>query len=1143
MVQGAVPCELAWGALREGRKKKRRDVCLREMEHITKSITTAMAGSGHRPGDEPECGAQRRSAGEIGTAAERVPAANRSDEARLRGLRRYEIVDTPPDERFDRLADLARTLVETSVGLVTFVTEDRQWHKAAVGTDLTAIPREHSFCAYALEAGTVTVIEDLTGHERFSDSPYVKGGAEGTAFRFYAGAPITTPDGHRLGTVCVLDETPRTPSSGTKRQLERLSGLAVEILQERLSADRERPAAPPQMDVPEASHQYQQALEHAPLAVARVRPDLRYEWVHDPRAALVPPEALGQRHDALASGAGVDRLMALMRGTLDDGTQKRREIALETNDEATHVFDVITTPLADEETGLMVVALDVTEQQRQKQEHRRVRDQLRRTQEVAEVAGWEYDPQTDTFEGTDQLYEILGLPLDTELGRRDSLQFYPPEAQDTIERASRRCLGEGESFDLEIPFRPETGERRWVRTQGEAHVENGEVVLVTGTLQDITEQKRQEHALERQNDLFAKAQEIAQVGAWEHDLQTEAHTLTDQVYRIHGLSPEVNLAPEESIEFYHPADQAAIREAFSRAVREGVPYDLELRLIDANGRQRWVRTRGEPQTEDGTVVRIRGTLQDVTDRREMRETLRKQKGLLSSITDHISEGIFRSTQEDGIVYANQAFIEMFGYDSLETMMDIPPAALYANPDQREELYSHTAEQDDLDRAEVQFQRKDGTTFAGLVSIRKVEGQVGGPDYYDGAVTDITDRRRQKEQLRKRQQKVEALYEATSRLLRADNEDEVADLLVTLIGETLGYSGTTIRFVEGDKIEASRVPDMVRRYMPERPDYDLHSDTPAAKALKTGETQMFEDLSAAKPELDRGDIRATAYVPMGERGLISVGSREVGSIGPFDLRLIEILGGYAALVLGRLDRVETLRQAKEEAEEANRLKSVLLANINHEFRTPLTTIISSSRLIEDDPDRADRFAGRILAGGERLLHTLNTVMDFAELEGGQMSLTPRTCKLQSVLSAAVDDVRDMAERKRLTVRVDLPETPEPVRLDQHYVQRIVIHLLSNAIKFTEEEESVTIGGRVTDDDVMFWVEDPGIGIHPAFQARMFDEFVQASSGNDRTHEGNGLGLTIVKRLVDRMDGTIDIDSAPGEGTYVTVHLPKARPGAQ
>jgi len=951
---------------------------------------------------------------------------------RLRALREYDIVGTLSEEPYDRVADLARRLFDASVGLVTFVEPERQWHKAAVGTDLASIPRAHSFCAHAIETPGATVIEDLAGHDRFAGSPYVGAGGEGPSFRFYAGAPITTADGIRLGTVCVLDEARHVASREETCQLDALASLVMSLLRERV-------------------------------------PD-----------------------DAPQSGAETDT--------------------------APHSADV-------------------------ERQHRRTRDRLRRTQEVAEVGGWEYDPHTDTFEGTKQLYELLGLPPDTELGRDDALAFYPPEARDEVATASRRCLEAGESFSLEVPFRPKTGEHRWVRAQAEARMENGEVRRVVGTLQDITAQKRQERALERQNDLFAKAQEMARIGAWEYDVHSEEQVLTEQVYAIHGLSPQQELTPEQSIDFYHATDRPKIRRAFERAVREGVPYDLELRLVDDNGRQRWVRTRGEPQVEDGDVVRVRGTLQDVTERKELRETLRKQKELLSSVTDHISEGIFRATLEDGIVYANQAFIDMFGYDRFEALVEAPPTALYADPAQRERLYHERARADGPDRAEVRFQREDGSTFVGLVSIRRVEGEFGGPDYYDGAITDITDRRRQKEQLRERQQKLEALYEATSRLLRAQDKDEVADLLVTLIGDTLGYSGTTIRFVEGDQLAPSRVPDMVRRYMPERPAYDLDGDTPAATAYRTGNTQVFDDLSAEEPSLERGEIRATAYVSLETHGLISVGSRDVGGIGAFDLRLIEVLGGYAALVLGRLEREKTLRRARDEAEEANRMKSTLLANINHEFRTPLTTIISSSRLIADEPERVEQFAEGILAGGKRLLRTLNTVMDFSELEGGELTLTPRPFDLRGLLTSMADDVRDRVRRKNLSLTVELPETETPVTLDAHYVERMGLHLLSNAIKFTEEDGGViTLGGRRDDEAVTLWVEDPGIGISSAFQPRMFDEFAQASTGNDRTHEGNGLGLTIVRRLVERMGGVIDVNSTRGEGTRVTVRLPESEDAA-
>lgn len=1056
-----------------------------------------------------------------------------SETDRLRALRRYDIVDTPPDPDFDRLADLATGLLDAPVGLISFVEADRQWHKAATGTDLTEIDCTHSFCAYALETPGPTVIGDLRSHERFTDSPYVQTDAEGPAFRFYAGAPITTPDEHRIGTVCVLDQEPRTVGNEALQQLGHLADLAMEALTDQ--APDEASASPPDID-----QRYQTALKHSPVTFAEVDCDLRYRWIYNPHAGFDPDIARGKRADELGSGPGINRLMALQQKALEQGEQVRAEITFEHLD-APYTCDVTVTPLRDAPdgpvTGLRTKALDVTQRKHREEELRRTRNQLRQTQQVAEVGGWEYDPQSDSFEITEEMYRLLDIEKGSDLDREEALDIHPPEARARIAAAANRCIEQGEPFDLEVPFELDSGERRWARTQGKAQVEDGEVVRVVGTLQDITEQKRQEHVLARQNDLFEKAQQIAQVGAWEYDVERGDHTLTNQAYKIHGLSPTVLLDPESSIEQYHPEDRPVIREAFNQAVEEGIPYDLELRLNDADGNQRWVRTRGEPQMIDGEVVHVRGTIQDITERKEMERTLRRQKELLSSVTENISDGIYRSTPEDGIVYANQAFLNMFGYDSLEELSQVPPAELYVNPETRESLY----QRDDHNRAEITFRRKDGSTFVGLVNLRKIDDEDGTPQYYDGAITDITDRQRREEKLRNRQEKVEALYEASSRLLRADGEDEVADLLVALIGETLGYSGTTIRFAEGDKLKASRVPDMVRRYMPERPAYDMYGDTPAAEAYHTGETLVFDDLSSENFILDRGNIRATAYVPMESYGLISVGSLDVGGIGAFDLRLIEVLAGYAALVLGRLNREETLRTAKEEAEDANRLKSALLANINHEFRTPLTSIISFSKLIEESPEMAETFSDRILSGGERLLHTLNTVMDFAKLEGGQASLNPTMFDLRTAVHDVASDFRNAIERKHLSLSIEIPSEPVSVDLDKHYVKRICTHLMSNAVKFTKEEAGeVTIGLHKSHDLVTLWVKDPGIGIDPSFQTQVYDEFAQSSSGNDRTHEGNGLGLTITKRLVDRMGGAIDLDSTPGEGTCVTIRLPRNHP---
>jgi signal transduction histidine kinase len=111
------------------------------------------------------------------------------------------------------------------------------------------------------------------------------------------------------------------------------------------------------------------------------------------------------------------------------------------------------------------------------------------------------------------------------------------------------------------------------------------------------------------------------------------------------------------------------------------------------------------------------------------------------------------------------------------------------------------------------------------------------------------------------------------------------------------------------------------------------------------------------------------------------------------------------------------------------------------------------------------------------------------------------------------------------------------LDRHFVERVLTHLVSNAVKFTEAG-SVVVTLRAETNRVKLQVNDTGIGMDPDVIPRLFDEFAQASSGYNRTHEGNGLGLTIVRRLVDRMNGALDVDSAPEEGTCVTVRLPTA-----
>lgn len=145
-----------------------------------------------------------------------------TEENRLAALERYDILDTPPEEAFDRLVELATVIFDVPIALVSLVDRERQWFKACYGFDTRETSREVSFCAYAILADEVMVVPDATQDQRFRDNALVTGAP---GIRFYAGAPLKTSDGHSLGSLCVIDTKPRAVFTSSQQQT--LAGLAA----------------------------------------------------------------------------------------------------------------------------------------------------------------------------------------------------------------------------------------------------------------------------------------------------------------------------------------------------------------------------------------------------------------------------------------------------------------------------------------------------------------------------------------------------------------------------------------------------------------------------------------------------------------------------------------------------------------------------------------------------------------------------------------------------------------------------------------------------------------------------------------------------------------------------------------------------
>lgn len=236
--------------------------------------------------------------------------------------------------------------------------------------------------------------------------------------------------------------------------------------------------------------------------------------------------------------------------------------------------------------------------------------------------------------------------------------------------------------------------------------------------------------------------------------------------------------------------------------------------------------------------------------------------------------------------------------------------------------------------------------------------------------------------------------------------------------------------------------------------------------------------------------------------------------------------------------QRLVKAKEEAESVARLKSALLNNVSHEVRTPLTTIIGyATVLAEEVPEELRDFAHTIARGGQRLLDTLNAVLELARLEANPSPANILLLDVAQEVAQVVDLVLPLADQKGLEVRTVFPTEVVHVLADGSALLRVLNNLLSNAVKFTEEGY-VEVALEASAEEVHISVRDTGVGISEAFLPQLFHEFRQESSGLGRSHEGSGLGLAISRRLVDQMGGTLRVASRKGEGSTFTIVLPRA-----
>lgn len=251
-----------------------------------------------------------------------------------------------------------------------------------------------------------------------------------------------------------------------------------------------------------------------------------------------------------------------------------------------------------------------------------------------------------------------------------------------------------------------------------------------------------------------------------------------------------------------------------------------------------------------------------------------------------------------------------------------------------------------------------------------------------------------------------------------------------------------------------------------------------------------------------------------------------------------------------ERTTELEAQKEEARAANASKSIFLATMSHEIRTPMTAIIGMTAIgiKTSDIARKDYALAKIESSSQHLMGVINDILDMSKIEAHKLELSETEFEFEGLLQRVMDLIAPRAEEKRQRLTRDTDAAIPPVLIgdDQHLAQ-VITNFLSNAVKFTPEEGSVTLGARLLGEEggvcvLRVWVTDTGIGISPEEQDRLFRSYEQARADTSRKYGGTGLGLAISKSIIELMGGHVELESAPGEGSTFAFTF-KARRGAE
>lgn len=478
-----------------------------------------------------------------------------------------------------------------------------------------------------------------------------------------------------------------------------------------------------------------------------------------------------------------------------------------------------------------------------------------------------------------------------------------------------------------------------------------------------------------------------------------------------------------------------------------------------------------------------------------------------------------------ILAVNDAFTAQYGYSKQE-VLELRLTDLYPDSEKKAIADLITQLHGYAYAGEWHHIKKDGT----IINIEAHSHSLSyeGRQARIGVITDITERKRASEILEASERRLSLIYDTVSDiifLLSVEGKD--CFRFESVNPAFLAVTGLKSEQVVG-KLMEEVLPEPAHEFV--RGKYN--------EAIQDNKTVRWEEIS----EYPTGKLYGAVAVKPA-RNSAGVCTHLIGSVHDVtEMRLAqeEIKKLNLELEQRVNDRTAELIVAKERAESADRLKSAFLATMSHELRTPLNSIIGFTGILMKGiagplNEEQMKQLGMAKGSAQHLLELINDVLDISKIEAGQLVVALRNFNLCIVLQNVVSSVQPLADKKNLKLHLSISEDVNEIYSDERRVGQIFLNLINNSIKFTDKG-FVRIECAAINKSIITKVTDTGIGIEKEDMNKLFKPFSQIDTGLTRNHEGTGLGLSICQKLIEKLNGTITVESEIGVGSTFTVTLP-------